>query len=480
MLESAPSASARLGQEVAIPTSAVVPTTTIGGERPSSSANSTAEPKARSSEDAQQPHGLCGQVLLPNGLPAVWASVCFGSTQKVTDSNGRFCFTAEEPDPGAETFSNEKANPEPDIRFLTATRIRRPGRSFPPQPEWSLPARTEVPLVARMSGYGPACLPDAGALLQAWLPSDPPPVTLVLSDETWAIGGSLEDQNGQALNGWTVEVRDASVSDLQAQESCGGGRLDSTVTDELGFFSTQGLLPGSYSVRAYDSRTLASVEQEGVLAGTEDLALRARTDVVHPLVRGRVVSWNGTPLQGVSVSSATCGEGFSWNSKETFTDSNGTFELEEVPAHGVCLRVQTHRFEHVERIDVPEVGMTSRPVSVLFQDLYEIEGFDPLAIEIVVNCSCYFELELGDGDWEGLSFCFRDENGREVLVHVACDGRDSWIGNARPAVLDAVGKSCRVGENARTLCLFDGDQEIDSRPVRLEVDAEPTLRLELP
>ena len=121
------------------------------------------------------------------------------------------------------------------------------------------------------------------------------------------------------------------------------------------------------------------------------------------------------------------------------------------------------------------------PWSDFEQSSYEIDGFDPLAIEIVVTRLCTFELEAAEGAWDGVSFSVLDETGQKLVVRVRSKGPGNmWIGQSPTAAMDAIGSLCRVGENARFLCLFKEDQELQRQAIDLDPTTLGKLRLELP
>lgn len=238
-------------------------------------------------------------VLYPDGRPAVGIPVFFGSVgdrdlpqgirnrQEETDESGRCRF-----------------------RWVSA----------------------DADLIAVARGHLPGSIPDFG---HWYRDHEGEEVVLRLGDEPLAISGRVLDVEGRPAVGWRVSISDetpiysylyAAVEELMRVEE------DLRQTGESGEFRLTGLLDREYSLVAWAEEGSSIAFDDSVRAGSADVTLWARADAIRPEVRGRVVGWNGTPVQGATVFTSLR---TNWRGggvgKWAETDETGSFALKSVP-----------------------------------------------------------------------------------------------------------------------------------------------------
>ena len=338
--------------------------------------------------------------------------------------------------------------------FMDSVKTNERGEFRLDLPRGLLPDR---PLVASHRGTTPAIVERFGELVEAHLPYPPPPQVLRLGDGELAISGRLVDADDEPVRGWIVTLADPTVVSQWRFPQIVVEREDATEdvqTDEEGRFEVEGLLPRSYVLRAYDLRTLASVESEPIPAGTGDAVLRLPADLYHDAVEGVVRSRGGAPVEGAHVSidyytSRTDSGSTSITSRGARTDASGRFRLERVPRSDVHFAVSGDRL-------IP-----------LRQDLEP--DADPLAIELEVALRTHFRLTLhGRPADSSVQIKFVDAAGDDLRVMTFQAG--GWSSST----LHTVPEDGRTGtlstsEDAHEIVVLEEyTNELHRQPVRLD------------
>lgn len=201
-------------------------------------------------------------------------------------------------------------------------------------------------LIATKSGHRHALHADFGKELKA--NPNPAAVVLQLGGAPLTIAGRVLGADGAAQIGWKVRLLDPTYIEQSGEtehaEAYAAAEPDQLITDAEGRFWVGGLADRTYSLRAWSDTTYASVESEAVMAGTQNLVLTVPADALLKTVTGRVVSLAGAPVEGAEVgvtftyeqTPSSTGSVEAANEK---TDSEGRFELKNVPSRRVSVTV---------------------------------------------------------------------------------------------------------------------------------------------
>ena len=237
---------------------------------------------------ATPPAVLVGRVYHREGPPAAEAYVWLGPMRARADLDGRFALELGRPLRGAGGFALDPA----------------------------------TALVAVKPGYAAAVRPRFAGVALGFAERGEE-VELVLPAETGSIAGFVLEVDGSPATDWWVRALDGTVvaegadlplsaEDLAAapedppplsnpgfsSRGANGGPPGYHGTHADGSFELRGLTVGkSYRVRAWNPRTLQSIESPPLPTGTTDARLQARDDRVP--VDGVVVGTDGQPLAGV-------------------------------------------------------------------------------------------------------------------------------------------------------------------------------------
>lgn len=237
-------------------------------------------------------------------------------------------------------------------------------------------------------------------------------------------------------------------------------------TDDEGRFRIDGLLDRDYRLSVLSSEPLALATSEPFAAGRSDVEVVLPLGERWPRFRGRVLDDRGRPLADVRVRERmnvvdTTGRVYGGRvqvvlyqqGQRVETDSDGWFELEDVPKRGVALDFQG---DHV----LPAAA-------VLGPD------DDPAAWSVVVHARCNFQVELAPTRERGDRLQALDGDGNVLDLLLIRGGSV----NAYTAVDVEVGRTAviSVSSAARTLVLFDGDVEVARLPVALEPQRVTTV-----
>lgn len=233
------------------------------------------------------------------------------------------------------------------------------------------------------------------------------------------------------------------------------------VTDAKGHFTLKGLLDRPYTIAVLDPESLLRVESEPINAGTLDASIRLPKSAYLENVRGRVVTASGQPVAGVllmpnhDVITVQIDEHsrstFDVGGKGAVSDANGAFVFERLPRNRVYLKVTG---EHIVPTDWAR-GQAG--------GIEAAAGKKQDAIEIQVELRYHFQVEVDPSLGDQVRVV--DAQGRELMIYI-------FEGNPRMQ-LDAVplvagrSKVMVVGEDARTLVISKGQEEVRRLPLEL-------------
>jgi protocatechuate 3,4-dioxygenase beta subunit len=377
---------------------------------------------------------LEGVVLDAEGETVSGARVAMGLATTSSDSEGTFRFDLSDESSWnvrAGEFLGEPVEPESIVAL-------KPGH---------LPGRVE---------------PDEGG----W----PPSVVVRLGGPPLSIEGRVVDVDGAPLEGMQVWIDDPTLHGFgergpQNVESLLSGdptgSWASVLTDENGRFELEGLLDKRYRLNAMDPATLLRVVSLPIQAG-DSAELRLPTDSVYERLRGKVVDRNGVGIEDVRVRvvcdafrSRFRGQVISTSHGSTpvtvVTDNRGEFQLEQVPRTLAYLRLDG------ELMMPLEFGRDEEQLEALI-------GAEMGRVEIRVAMRCHFRLELDpesgvdafevhDASGEQLGINLFEGGGRMTLHHMP-------VAEVGTAVLG-------VSDDAQTMVLFAGGEELDRLPLDL-------------
>ncbi|MEW6071504.1 MAG: carboxypeptidase-like regulatory domain-containing protein [Planctomycetota bacterium] len=201
---------------------------------------------------------LSGTVVHADGRPAAGATVRLGSAAARAKLDGAFRLLVRRIDPGAD-------------------------------------------LVGALAGFQPAVQPGFGArLLEA--AGAPAPVELVLGPPALALAGRVASLAGEPGKGWRVAL--AAGTEAAGAEGTLLEELAGAVTcrtDREGRFRIEGLLPGRYVLRAFETPGGPVIESAPIEPPRDDVLLQIPAGPERGPLAGRVVDERGEPVAGVQV-----------------------------------------------------------------------------------------------------------------------------------------------------------------------------------
>ncbi len=334
-------------------------------------------------------------------------------------------------------------------------------------------AKTPAPTraIAAKDGFLPAVqdAPKDADGSVAW----PSEVLLRLGGPPLAIAGRVVDGEGHGVGSVRVWLEDPTYFGLVEREPVQVetllGRKDApfwsyVATKEDGAFELRGLLARTYKVRAMDPRTLLAASVAGIDAGARDVEIRLPKDALHGKVAGHVVTRDGTPIAGAlvvvqrfgfSVEFPGGGTRDDWLPRpEVATDADGKFEIRDVPREGVEL------FVHGEEI--------------LFWSLELKEGMPVDDLRCVVNRRMHLQIQLDPPEDRADELKVLDGDGQPMILRIM-RGETSFT-DRKAAIVDGRSQVLSTSEDARTVVLFKGEQEVDRIPVTLHAGSVTTVR----
>lgn len=292
------------------------------------------------------------------------------------------------------------------------------------------------------------------------------PVTLRLEGDVLEIRGHVVDEQGRAVVGadvWTADEHAFGVvmNDVggtgfsRSMEALLRGGEESTKTGEDGAFVLRGLLAADYRLACVERRTMRSVEIPAVPAGTKDARLVLRDADRCVRVAGRVVSRSGSAVAGVRVAPGRRlarwpyfenVPPFPMFGEAATTDAEGRFAFDRLLPDGLSFQ------------------LGSPNLLVLSWDPPAGAKLDQL--EIVVALRCHIQVDLGDHPELADSFVVLGGDGAKIEA-IEFRGPTAF---SHPTVKIVEGRSpvVAVTEDARTLVLSKGQQEVGRFPLSLE------------
>ena len=334
-------------------------------------------------------------------------------------------------------------------------------------------AKTPAPAraIAAKEGFLPAVqdAPKNADGTVAW----PSEVLLRLGGPPLALSGRVVDGEGRGVGGARVWLEDPTYFGLVEREPVQVetllGRKDApfwgyVATRDDGSFEIRGLLPRIYKVRAMDPSTLLAASVAGVESGARDVEIRLPKDALREKIAGHVVTRDGTPIAGAlvvlqrfgfSVEFPGGGTRDDWLPRpEVATDAEGKFEIRDVPKEGVEL------FVHGEEI--------------LFWSM-ELKADTPVDdLRCVVSRRMHLQIEMDPPEDRADELTVLDGDGQPMILRIM-RGETSFT-DRKAAIVDGRSQVLSTSEDARTVVLWKGGQEVDRIPVALHAGSVTTVR----
>jgi len=199
-------------------------------------------------------------------------------------------------------------------------------------------------------------------------------------------------------------------------------------------------------------------------AGARDVEIRLPKDALTEKIAGHVVTRDGSPVAGAlvvvqrfgfSVEFPGGGTRDEWLPRpEVTTDAEGRFEIRDVPKDGVEL------FVHGEEI--------------LFWSMDLKEGTPVDDLRCVVNRRMHLQIELDPPEDRADELKVLDGEGQPMILRIM-RGETSFT-DRKAAIVEGRSQVLSTSEDARTVVLFKGGQEIDRIPVTLHAGSVTTVR----
>ncbi len=306
----------------------------------------------------------------------------------------------------------------------------------------------------------------------AW-PAD---VTLFLEGSPLSISGQVVDETGKPLPDaelWPVDPTpfatgtDESGADYPPVSvehflaPRGEHWVLNLTTDDAGRFRLDGLLPRSYRLACIDRETLSRSEPVTIAAGETGVVVRCDRSGARR-VRGRVLDFAGGPLAGLQVlpgvpdgrTDTPSGRYYASVTLGTpvQTDEDGVFS-----------------FQRLATADLQLVVNGSKVVSCVIE--LGAPGLDFDALTLRVSRRCFLRVEVHEPDGPD-HFAILDSRGR-VLTMQRQRGRTYSTFDWAP-IENGTSEVTIVPENAHTLLLLRGKEEVDRRPLSIR-PAEETV-----
>ena len=347
-----------------------------------------------------------------------------------------------------------------------------------PDGSFALPVREgeeDTSLAALKAGFLPAFLErqgDSNTDPEAW----PEPLVLTLGGPPLAIAGKLFDSGGDPVPNAAIELLDRT--DFGAIEIPGQvgmsragfvepllrGEVDSKElkTDDAGRFRIEGLLPRAYRLGVFLQDRLLYQEYGPIEAGREGVVLALETEVLLEGVAGRVIGMSGDPIANLRIvpmrerssPGKTPFDRFV-SGQGTSTDAEGRFSFERLPSGLSHFSVSGGAVGLGKTLPLPA-------------------GADLEQLELVVPLRCRLQIELSSPD-RADEFALLDVEGSPLMVGVYHG--DFAFSNERGQLSQGRSEIVSVGEDARTVVLYSGGQEVERVPI--ELVPEDVNRLQL-
>jgi hypothetical protein len=272
------------------------------------------------------------------------------------------------------------------------------------------------------------------------------------------------DSEGNPLANWKVALVDATLLTRGAIPIRSAERLcdesaRGVTTGPAGRFAIGGLMARTYTLKAYDPKSMLNLVSEPIEAGSLDVVLRLPADAVVARVRGHVVARDGTPIAGAHVSvsyvTETAGSSFvSSNGARTKTAGDGTFELASVPRRGITLNVGSDE-------TIP-----------LSRDVAELALDEPLVL--TPTRRFHFRVEGGPSEGDiGIGVLDAREQELQLMIFQS----NSWMSTSRTYLSGGASQTMAVSEDAAWIQFYDGQgNELGLRALALRPGGVTVVR----
>jgi hypothetical protein len=329
----------------------------------------------------------------------------------------------------------------------------------------SVMRRNESHVNAVCQGYAPVHVPLAGLDVRE-------PIVLQLGPSL-SIRGRVVDTRGGPVSGvilWPADptplgdtVGGPATSDpfsfgFNIENSLRGGE-GVCQTAEDGSFELDQLLERAYHLLAYDPRTATCAGPRRVDAGASGVVIELDRDSGVARIAGRLITADGDPLPGAAVLLTRPipeDPGFlpPLETDGLTTDAEGRFVLSALAGQGARLN-----FFH--------------PTFFLFT--CRLEGFADLEhLEIVAPTLCELQIVLADPTRARRA---RVLDGEDQLLHALQFRGSEATMLDRLTLVEGKSEVVRVSDTARTLVLYQGEEEVERVPIRLDPGQRTTVRL---
>lgn len=387
---------------------------------------------------------LEGFVFLPDGSPAIGASVSAGMDIEETDERGAFRLPWNQSDYRNRLRSQDGTYaPKYDTSTLRAV---HPGY---------LPCELSIATLAsldriEMRLQSSALKIDGRIVDEAGIPRGD--VIVWASDLTPF--GILTQNSGDAL-----AVQNVSIETLNV----GATRGCASLTDESGKFELNGLLEREYELMAYDTSTGTQGGPWKVLAGTQDFELVLETEVGTTRVAGRLETASGEPIVNAWIlprrsqleNAGQLPPHMPDAKLGTHTDEEGQFAFAALATRGTILELQHDSF-FIKHFALPEGGNLDRLV-IVQPVLREVQ------VEMDLDHGWADKVKILDHDGEALPL---------VKSYGAFVGMGDWV-----SLTEGKTGVFQVLETARTVVLLKDGKEVLRKPIRLDASDLTTIHI---
>ncbi len=387
---------------------------------------------------------LKGVVSLPDGSPAMGASVSAGMDIAETDERGEFQL------PWKRTGSGNHAQAEDGVfepEYNVST-LRAVHRGYLPCELVIADLDVDEPIELRLRS---AALRIAGRIVDE--AGDPRADVIVWASDLTPFGILTQD------SGDARAIQKVSIESLNSGSTSGCASL----TDKLGQFNLSGLLDREYELMAYDTSTGSQGGPWKVPAGTHEFDLVLETEAGTTRVAGRLVTASGEPIDRAWIvprrsQPQNAGElppHMPNANMGTHTDEEGRFEFRALATRGTTLELQHDSF-FIKHFPLPTDGNLAKLVIV-----------QPVLREVQVEM---------DSDYEWANTVKILDNNGEALPLVksfgAFVGMGDWV-----SLTEGKTGVFQVLETARTVVLLSDGKEVLRKPIRLAVSGQTTIRI---
>jgi hypothetical protein len=325
--------------------------------------------------------------------------------------------------------------------------------------------RTETHVNAVHEGHAPVHVPLAGLDVRE-------PIVLQLGPSL-SIRGRVVDTRGEPVQGvivWPADptplgdtvggpaTSDPSSFYYNVENSLRGGEgVCQTAAD--GTFELDQLFERSYHLLAYDPRTATCVGPQRIDAGSSGIVIELDRETGVVRIAGRMITADGEPLAAATVLvTRPIPEDPAFlpplGPDGLTTDAEGRFELSAQAGHGARLT-----FFH--------------PTFFVF--VCRLDRFADLGhLEIVAPTLCELQIALADPARARSARVLDGEDQRlQVLQFRGSEGTML----DRLYLVEGKSEVVRVSDTARTLVLYQGEEEVERVPIRLDPGQRTTVRL---